>query len=132
VAVLIFVVGLISGVALSSVFYNRWISTYMMNESVVGIGDRYSVLKEFQAGNTNETIRLLESQMNGEILEFAGIREDVPVAKLKPGEIRLIKLVRDYRAAHPYNDGDSDIDQTVSSILSLTNKTMWPAVETKP
>jgi hypothetical protein len=97
----------------------------MTNNSFVGISDRYTALQTLRAGDTNKTVDALESQMNGEILQFAAMKLNVPVAKLKPADIRLITRVRDYRTAHPYTEGTPEIDQTVASILSLTNKTMW-------
>jgi hypothetical protein len=53
------------------------------------------------------------------------MKQKIPVAKLKPSDVRLITRVRDYRAVHPYTE-DPEVDQTVASILSLTNATIWP------
>jgi len=97
----------------------------MKDSSFVGVSDRFTVLEALRAGDTNKAIDILEGQMNGEILVFAGIRNDVPVSKLPPGVVRLVTKVRDYREAHPYTEGGG-IDQTVASILSLTNSTVWP------
>jgi hypothetical protein len=132
-AILIFGVGLACGGALSAFFYIRWIDTYMTSDSFVGISDRFMVLRALRAGDTNEAIDTLEEQMNGQILGFAGMRKDVPLAKLKPADIRLITRVRDYRVVHPYSE-DPQLDPVIASILSLTNKTMWPntALERTP
>ena len=122
---LVFVIGLVVGCALSAYFGFKWADTYMTNSSFVGVGDRYVVLQALRAGDTNQAIDALEQQMDGQILQFAAMKLDVPLAKLKPSDVRLITRVRDYRAAHPYRE-DLEVDRAVASILSLTNKTMWP------
>jgi hypothetical protein len=126
------VIGLVGGWFTAAHLYNNFIGDYMMSDTSVGIGDRYEVLQALRAGDTNKAVDALELQMNGDmrplngdILTFAGIRRDVPIAKLKPSEIRLITHVRDYRIAHPYVS-DPEIDRNVASILSMANKTMWP------
>jgi hypothetical protein len=105
--------------------------TYMKESSFVGVGDRFIALEALRAGDTNRAIDELEGQMNGEILVFAGINNDVPVGKLQPGVVRLITKVRNYREAHPYTE-DPDIDSTVASILSLTNTSVWPNTALAP
>lgn len=122
---LAFAIGLIVGCALSAYVGFKWADTYMTANSFVGISDSYEALRALRAGDTNEAIDTLELQMNGHILEFAAARKDIPLAKLKPSDIRLITRVRDYRAAHPYLE-DPQLDPVIASILSLTNKTMWP------
>jgi hypothetical protein len=124
-AILIFGGGLICGGAFSSFFYKRWIDTFMASDTYVGISDRLMALRMLRAGDTNQDIDTLEQQMNGQILGFAGMRKDIPLAKLKPSDVQLITRVRDYRAAHPYSE-DPQLDPHIASILSLTNKTMWP------
>ena len=130
-AILLLSVGLVGGSVLSSFFYIRYIDTYMRNSSFVGISDRYEVLQALRAGETNKAIDALEEQMGGQILEFAGIRKDTPVAKLRPSDVRLITRVKDYRTIHPYSE-DPKLDPVIASILSLTNRTMWPDSSPEP
>ena len=123
--IFLFVIGLGVGYALSAFSYIRWIENDMTNSSFVGISDRYVALQALRSGETNKAIDALEGQMDGEILAFAAMKQNVPIASLKASDVRLIKRVRDYRAAHPYSE-NPDINWTVASILSLTNKTLWP------
>jgi hypothetical protein len=126
--IIVFIVGLVAGCGLTAYFAYKWVDTYMTNTSFVGIHDRYVVLQALQAGDTTNAIKHLETQMNGEVLVFAGMKAKVPIAQLEPSDVRLITQMRDYRAIHPHAD-DPEIDQTVASILSMTNATLWPDVE---
>ncbi len=130
--ILVFVIGLVVGCTVSAYFWVRWADTYMTDSSIAGIGERYAVLQVLRTGDTNKAIDALEEEMNGEVLQFAAMKRGVLVAKLKPSEVRLITRVRDYRAAHPYSSGDTEIDRFVASVLSLTNKTMWPNTALEP
>ena len=124
-AIFLFVIGLGGGIALSSFYLLRWIETYTTNSSYVDISDSLRTLQALRSGETNDAIEALELEMNGKIFSFAMMKQNVSVANLKASDVQLIKRVREYRAAHPYSE-NPDIDRTIASILSLTNKTLWP------
>ena len=117
--------GLVAGLFISSHFYNKWIENYMTSDTFVALSDRYSVLHALRAGDTNEVVDLLETQMTGDILSFGGMRRDVPADKRRPADIRLLTRVQEYRAAHPWKTTDyPDVDKGVADVFSLvsTNK----------
>lgn len=124
--ILAFVIGLIIGGAVTAYVGFRLAHTYLTDSSLGGIGQNYALLQVLRTGDTNKVRDSLEMEMNGDIVQLADERRHVPVSKLKPSVIRVITQVRDYRAAHPYSMGDPKMDRFVGSILSLTNKTMWP------
>lgn len=130
-AIFIFVTGLILGAGFTVYFFTKWTDTYMKNQSFVGIADRYMVLKAIRGSQTDWAVDALELQMNGEIMKFAANEKDIPLSRLKPSDLRLIAKVKNYRIAHPYAE-DPDVDRTVASILSLTNKTLWPNTALEP
>jgi hypothetical protein len=120
-----FVIGLIAGCSLTAYFAFKWADTYMSDTAFVGISDRCQVLQTLREGGTNNAVDALEEQLNGEILLFASMKQNIPISELKPSEIGLMRRVRDYRASHPFKEG-SGVDESVASILSLTNATLWP------
>jgi hypothetical protein len=123
--VIALLIGLAVGCGLTAYFALKWADSYMTDASFVGVSDRYQVLQALRTGDTNSAINSLELQMNGQILAFAGMKQGIPIAKLKPSDIKLISRVRDYRAMYPYKES-TEIDPTVASILSLTNTTLLP------
>jgi len=125
-AILTLIAGMIGGGTLAAHFYNRQMEAYIASASFEGISDRYAVLQTLRAGNTNQAAAFLEQQMDGQILLYAGMKSDVPVASLERSDIRLLLRVRDYRTIHHYIGDGGDVDHTVASILSLTNKNVWP------
>lgn len=125
-AILMLIAGLICGGALAAHFYNRWMESYLTSASCVGISDRYVVLRALRAGDTNQAATFLEQQMDGQILLFAAMKSDLPVASLQRADISLLARVRDYRLVHSYRGDGGDSDRTVASILSMTNKNVWP------
>jgi len=125
-AILLLIAGLIGGGALVAHFYNRQMEAYIASTSFMGIGDRYAVLRALRTGDTNQAAAFLEQQLDGQILLYAGMKSDVPVASLERSDIRLLMRVRDYRLLHHYIGDDGGVDRTVAGILSLTNKYVWP------
>jgi len=132
VPILMFVVGLIIGCGVTAYLGFRQADSYMTDSSLGGVGIKCNLLQLLQDGDTNKVIQSLEGEMDADILQYAAMKRKVPVHKLEPSVVRLITRVRDYRAAHPYSSGDPRIDRFVASILSLTNKTMWPNTALEP
>jgi hypothetical protein len=120
------VIGLAGGWFASAHFYNRWIEWNMHNQAFVALSDRCRVLSQLHAGHTNEAFETLESSLDGDILVFGLLIRDIPADKRKPEDVRLLKAVRDYRAAHPWKaEGYPGIDSGVVDTFALvsTNQT---------
>ena len=132
VPILVFIVGLIIGGAVTAYFGFRLADTYMTDKAIGDLGYKYALLQVLGAGNTNKVMDAFEQEIDGDIVQLAAEKRHVPISKLKPSVIRLITRVRDYRAAHPYSEGDPKLDRAIASILSLTNKTMWPNTALEP
>jgi hypothetical protein len=119
-------IGLAGGWFASAHFYNRWIEWNMYNQAFSSLSERCRALSQLRAGDTNHTAQTLETLMDGDILVFGSLIRDVPAEKRKPEDVRLLKAVRDYRAAHPWKAaGYPDVDSGVADMLALvsTNQT---------
>jgi hypothetical protein len=119
-------IGLVGGWFASAHIYNYWIETYMRNQAFVALSDRCRVLSQLHAGDTNRAFDTLETSLDGDILVFGSLIRDTPADKRKPEDVRLLKAVRDYRAAHPWKAaGYPDVDSGVADTLALvsTNQT---------
>jgi len=83
---------------------------------------RCRALSQLRAGDTNQTAQTLETLMDGDILVFGSLIRDTPADKRKPEDMRLLKAVRDYRAAHPWKAvGYPDVDSGVADTLALVS-----------
>ena len=120
------IIGLVGGWFASAHIYNPWIETYIRNQAFVALSGRCRVLTQLHAGDTNQALETLETSLDGDILVFGSLIRDTPVDKRKLEDVRLLKAVRNYRAAHPWkSEGYPDVDSGVADVLALvsTNQT---------
>lgn len=102
-------------------FYDKWIKRYQARSAHDGVNDRLAPLNALQAGDTNQLVELLETQLDSQIMALGTVLQEMPVAQRPAADIQLLNRLRDYRAAHPRKTKRPEIDQQVAGILSLTN-----------
>ena len=119
--ILALLAGWVIGLYTTDHYYEKWIRHYQMKKTMDGIGDRFAALNAVRAGDTNGTVELLESQMDGQIMVLGAMLQDLQVDQLSPWNIRLMTRLRDYRAAYPRKTNSLEIKQIIMGALSLTN-----------
>jgi hypothetical protein len=115
--VLWLVVGLIIGGAAgwfaAGRYYSRWVEQFVSAGALPELGDAYHPLKALRAGDTNEAIDLLETQLDGAIIQLSAIVPEEKDEKMKAAYIRALTRVRDYRTAYPRKSGLAELDAEV-------------------
>jgi len=76
------------------------------------------VLKAIRAGDTNEAIETLESELDTQIMYIGAVTEATPVSERDKQWLSRIRWLRDYRVTHP-RKSDPFIDEQVAHYLSL-------------
>jgi len=102
-------------------FYNQWIQRYLARNALDGVGDRFATLNALRAGDTNQVVELLESQLDGQIMALGAAMRESPAAQRPAAEVKLLARLQDYRAVHPRTTSRPEIDQKVAAILTATN-----------
>jgi hypothetical protein len=84
------------------------------------------VLETLRAGRTNEAIRLLEDDLDGNIISLATylkLSDDSKTFTPTPGPRKSLQWAREYRLKFPYQSGNPATDDQVKNGLSyLDNK----------
>ena len=102
-------------------FYNQWIQRYLTRNALDGVSDRLATLNALRAGDTNQVMELLESQLDGQLVALGATMQGPPAAQRPAAEVKLLARLRDYRAVHPRKTSRPEIDQKVAGVLSITN-----------
>jgi hypothetical protein len=76
------------------------------------------VLKAIRAGDTNEAIETLESELDMQIMYIGAVTEATAAPERDKQWLSRIRWLRDYRATHP-RKSDPFIDEQVAHYLSL-------------
>jgi hypothetical protein len=76
------------------------------------------LLKAIEAGNTNEAIETLESELDTQIMYIGAVTEATPVSQRDKQWLSRLRWLSDYRANHP-RKSDPFIDEEVAHYLSL-------------
>ena len=76
------------------------------------------VLKAVRAGDTNQAIESLESELDTQIIYVGAITEATPISQRDKQWLSRLRWLRDYRAVHP-RKSDPLIDEQVAHYLSL-------------
>lgn len=126
IVILALLIGWAIGLYTTDHFYEKWIRRYRIRNAFEGINDRFAALNAVRAGDTNGTVELLESQMDGQIMVLGVLIPDLHADQLMPWDIRLITRLRDYRAAYPRKTNSLEIDRIITGALSLTNSQNQP------
>jgi len=128
--ILFLVIALLLGWAIGSYstdhFYDQWIRRYQTHSAFANVNDRLTALTALRAGDTNATAELLEAQLDEQVAVLAPILQGMPAGQLQPQNLRLLKQLRNYRAAHPRKTSGPDIDQIIAAVLSSTNSQNHP------
>ena len=120
-------IGLIGGWFASGHYYNRWIESYMKTSEYHSLSYKCRVLIRLRAGKTNEAAGLLETLMDGDIIDFGSFVRGAHTDEHRAEDIKLIKTVRDYRAANPWKaEGYPEIDKNVAEVFALVSTNESP------
>ena len=119
--ILALLIGWAIGSYTSDHFYNKWIQRYLARNALDGISERLTTLNTLKAGDTNQVMELLESQMDAQIMALGATMREASIAERPAGEAQLLTRLRDYRATYPRKTSRPEIDRNVATILSVTN-----------
>jgi len=79
------------------------------------IGITLAVLRSLRSGDTNRVISLLETHLDGMLVQFSwpstGPRD--------PQYDKILERVKEYRAQYPHTSGNPEVDNMVNRILDL-------------
>jgi len=115
-------IGLIGGWFAAGHYYNRWIESYMKTSEYNNLSFKCRVLIRLRAGKTNEAAGLLETLMDGDIIDFGSFVRDAHTDEHRAEDLKLIRTVRDYRAGNPWNAaGYPEINKSVAEIFALVS-----------
>lgn len=118
------IVGGAAGWFITGRHYSRWAEAFASAGALPELGNAYHPLKALRAGDTNEAIDLLESQLDGAIMYLSAVLSQEKDEKMKAAYGRALTRVRDYRATYPRKSGSAELDEGVAEALSAvaTNK----------
>jgi len=77
------------------------------------------VLRRLRAGNTNNAIECLETDLDGDLLSMALIRTTTPDFMRDPSFIQTRAMVKAYRTEFPHKSSHPDIDEKVAKALQF-------------
>jgi len=119
-----FVVGGSAGWFIAGRQYSRWAESFVSARALPELGNAYHPLKALRAGDTNEAIDLLETDLDGAIIQLSAVLREQKDEKMKAAYVIALTRVRDYRAMYPRKSGSEEVDKGVAEALSdfATNK----------
>ena len=124
--ILALLIGWAIGLYATQHYYEQWIGRYQTRHAFDGVNDRLIVLNPLRAGDTNGAAELLESQLDGQLLMLGTLMQNVSASELQPRQLQLLTQLRNYRAAHPRQTSQPEIDRAVAGVLSATNSDHQP------
>jgi hypothetical protein len=89
------------------------------------ISQTLHVLETLRAGRTNEAIRLLEDDLDGDIIGLATylrLSDDTKTFTPTPGPRKSLQWAREYRIKFPYKSGNQATDDQVKHGLSYPDQ----------
>ena len=89
------------------------------------IAGELRVLETLRAGRTNDAIRMLENDLDSDIILLAqhlSAADQTKTFKPTPGPLKSLQWARDYRLKFPYKSGNPATDGQVKSGLSYVEK----------
>jgi hypothetical protein len=81
-------------------------------------GDPFEILRDLRAGDTTNAIETLENRLDGGIIELSAALPEQRDQKKRAAYVRLLKKVRDYRAAHPWKSASPEVQGAVAKALA--------------
>jgi hypothetical protein len=100
-AVSALIVGVVIGAFLTAHFYQRRMDRFATDSAAASIGYTLSEIQDLRTGRTNDTLRLMEIELDGQILMLHQMLQRVPFDDRYKNQRSILESVRSYRAAHP-------------------------------
>jgi len=118
-AIAAFFVGFIIGAPGVFFFYGRLTNRLIIGSNQAEVGTTVVLLKELRAGNTTNAIEVLETRLDGDLIEFGSIFTDPRDLKRDPLYIKTLQRARDYRIQFPHKSASAEIDEATAKAFGL-------------
>src|SRR6185436_6017762 len=121
VLVFLLVLGALIIGALTGYFYQMQRAT--ATHTLLQASSTYSTLRDLRSGDTNAVFTALEADLDMSVVSLRAILNEHSHAKYAKNYTNLLRRVAEYRSAHPYHNGNSNIDAMVTEALNSVIKT---------
>ncbi len=87
-------------------------------DAFLRVAEPFETLGDLREGNTNNAIEVLENRLDGGIIGLSSALPEQSDPKKRAAYVRLLKRVRDYRAAHPWKSDSPEVQEAVAKALA--------------
>jgi hypothetical protein len=87
-------------------------------DALLGVAEPFEVLRDLRAGDTTNAIETLENRLDGGIIGLSAVLPEQRDPKKRAAYVRLLRNVRDYRAAHPWKSASPEVQEAVANALA--------------
>ena len=87
-------------------------------DAFLSAAEPFETLRDLRAGNPAHAIETLESRLDGGIIMLSAVLPEERDQKMRAAYVRLLKKVRDYRAAHPWKSDSPEVQEAVAKALA--------------
>ena len=120
-AVVTLLVGIVAGGWAVADFYGHFTMRLILGQLTAEASTTTATLKRLRAGNTTNTVELLEIKLDGDLIGLGAMLTDTLELKSDPQYIKTLQMVRDYRTQFPRKSGSPEVDAGADKEFDLLN-----------
>jgi len=98
--------------------YGRSLTDTIASYEFLNASERFSTLRALRVGDTNAVFDDLEGQIDTSVIALRAILDDYPTVENGRNYTNLLRRIADYRATFPNHDNITNMDATVTEILT--------------
>ena len=86
-------------------------------DAFLSVAHPFETLRDLRAGDTTNAIETLENRLDVGIVQLRALVPEQRDQKKRAAYVRMLKKVRDYRAAHPWKSASPEVQGAVAKAL---------------
>lgn len=116
------IVGGIGGYWGERYFWTRTTNKFICSVAAAKTGLDVSVLNQLRADNMTNAIDLLETRLDGSLIELGVYFGETPKSQREPVHLKILRMAKEYRSKFPHTSGHLEIDEGVARALALVDE----------
>jgi len=104
--------------------FGAYSKTALAQRDSADLGMTVAVLQRLRDGRPDEAVDLLETRLDGVIIDFVACYRQLEVSKRDQFDLQLLRMARDYRAKHPHKwPGHPEMEWNLNEAFALLEQT---------
>jgi len=102
--------------------FNDYLNASIAARHYADLGMNLAILQRLRDGRTNQVYELLEGRLNSDIIGFVASYRDLPASQREQPGLKVLGLVRDYRAKHPFKFPYPNMNDKVADAFKVLDE----------